>query len=310
MKVLVTGGAGFVGSVLVPELLRLGHEVRALDNLMYGQDSLLGCFHDPHFEFVRADVRDRDAMAKAVSGVDAVVHLAAIVGAPACRANQERARGVNLDGTANLDAVRGEDVAVVFASTGSVYGAVEGLCTEETPSNPLSLYGETKRDAEKLLLDSGNTVAYRFATGFGLSPRLRLDLMVNDFVFQAVKNGYLLLYEEGFRRTFIHVHDMARAFIHGVENFDRMKDQIYNVGDERMNYTKGDVARAIQKRVDYQLYHADVGTDVDRRDYAVSYEKVRATGFRTETTLDRGIDELARGYQMVSLSNPYSNIEE
>jgi len=310
MKVLVTGGAGFIGAVLVPEMLRLGYKVRVLDNLLYGQDSLLGCFYDRSFEFVRGDVCDRPAVTKAVAGCDAVVHLAAIVGAPACRAHPGRAREVNVQGTANLDRARGADVPVIFASTGSVYGAVEGICTEQTPLNPLSVYAETKRDAERLLLDSGNAIAYRFATGFGLSPRLRLDLMVNDFAFQAVKNGYLLLYEKDFRRTFIHVRDMARALIHALENLERMRDEVYNVGNERMNYTKEDVALAIRKKVEYQIYYADVGTDADRRNYTVSFEKVRQAGFETNTSLEEGIDELLRGYEMVSLRSPYSNIED
>jgi len=309
MKVLVTGGAGYVGSVLIPDLLGLGYQVRALDNLMYGQDSLLGCFHDANFEFVKADVRDMAAVRAAARDVDLIIHLAAIVGAPACRAHEQAAREVNLQGTANVDEARGSGVGVVFASTGSVYGAVDGVCTEETSPNPLSVYGETKRDAERRLLGSGNVVVYRFATGFGLSPRLRLDLMVNDFTFQAVKNGFLLLYEKGFRRTFIHVRDMARAVIHAVENFDRMEGRVYNVGSESMNYTKEEVALAIREKVDYQVYYADLGSDPDQRDYTVSYARVREAGFEPRTSLERGIDELVAGCAMITLHNPYSNIE-
>lgn len=310
MKALVTGGAGYVGSVLVPDLLQRGYKVRVLDNLMYWQDSLLACFYDRNFEFVKGDIRDRDAVNAAAADVDVIIHLAAVVGAPACRADEARAREVNLQGTVNVAEARRAGVGLVFASTGSAYGAVEGVCTEQTPLNPLSLYAETKRDAELRLLDSGNVVVYRFATGFGLSPRLRLDLMVNDFAFQAVKNGYLLLYEKDFRRTFIHVRDMARAFIHAVENFEEMKDQVYNVGSEQMNYTKEDVALAIRQKVDYQLYYADIGSDQDKRDYAVSYEKVRKAGFGTRISLEQGVDELVAGCAMISLSNPYSNIEQ
>lgn len=308
MKILVTGGAGYVGSVLVPELLNKGYEVRVLDSLMYGQLSLLPCFINTNFEFLRGDIRNQEAVKKAVDGADCVIHLAAIVGAPACRRDERLAWEVNYEGTVNLDEARDSTQGIVFASTGSVYGTVEGICTEETPPKALSLYGESKMKSEHRLRESGNVVVYRFGTGFGLSPRLRMDLLVNDFAYQALKNRFILLYEKHFRRTFIHVRDMAASLIHAVENFDGMKDEVYNVGDEKLNYTKEELALAIKEKIDFQLYFADIGTDFDKRDYELSYKKIRSAGFQTSISLEEGIEELLKGCQMVSLRNPYSNV--
>ncbi len=308
-KVLVTGGAGYVGSVLVPRLLAAGHQVRVLDSLKYQQASLVPICLDPGFEFVRGDVRDREAVKGALEGTDVVIHLAAIVGAPACARSPELAEEVNYQATVVLDECRDPSQGIIFASTGSNYGAVEGVCDEDTPLNPLSQYGVTKTRAETALLEAGNAIVYRFATAFGLSPRLRLDLLINDFTFQAIKNRQLIVYEKGFRRTFIHVHDMARAFAHAVDTYDAMKDQVYNVGHESMNYNKEDVALAIKSKVDYHLHYAEFGSDPDKRDYEVSYERIRRTGFETTITLDRGIDELIKGFDMITLHNPYSNIE-
>jgi len=313
MKVLITGGAGYVGSLLVPELMQRGHEVRVLDNLMYGQLSLLHCFIDGKFEFIRGDVRNKDAVRKAVEGVDHIVHLAAIVGEPACRKDERLAWEVNVQGTINVDECRTPSQGLILASTGSNYGAVDGVCTEETSLNPLSAYGITKTEAETDVLRSGNAVVYRFATGFGLSPRLRMDLMINDFAFQAVKNGSLIVYEKGFRRTFIHVRDMVRAFAFAVENYDRLVGEVgdvFNVGNETMNYTKEQVALKIRDRVDFWLHFADVGSDPDKRDYDVSYDKIRSKGFEIEIGLEQGIHELIEGCRMVSLRNPFSNVEE
>lgn len=313
MKVLITGGAGFVGSILVPELMQRGHEVRVLDNLMYGQVSLLHCFIDGRFEFIRGDIRNKDVVRKAVQGVDHIVHLAAIVGEPACRKDERLAWEVNVQGTINVDECRRPSQGLIFASTGSNYGAVDGVCTEETPLNPLSTYGITKTEAEAHVLRSGNVVLYRFATGFGLSPRLRMDLMINDFAFQAVKNGSLIVYEKDFRRTFIHVRDMVRAFAFAVENYDRLVGEmgdVFNVGNEAMNYTKEQVALKIRDRVEFWLHFADVGSDPDKRDYEVSYEKIRSKGFEITVSLEQGIHELIEGCRMVSLRNPFSNVEE
>jgi len=310
MRVLVTGGAGFVGSVLVPKLLERGYKVRVVDNMMYGVPSLLPCFINPDFDFIRGDVRDEAVMKRALEDIDVIIHLAAIVGAPACQRDERLAWEVNYGAVELLDDLRSKDQPVIFASTGSVYGRVEGICTEETPVNPLSTYGMTKARAEERLLSSGNVVVYRFATAFGLSPRLRLDLLPNDFTFQAVRNKSLIVYEKHFRRTFIHVTDMARSFIFALENLDRMRDEVYNVGHESMNYTKEEVALKIKEKVDFFLYFADIGSDPDKRDYEVSYEKIRRLGFETKVTMDQGIDELIRGFQMITFRTPYRNVEE
>lgn len=310
LNVLVSGGAGYVGSVLVPALLSAGHRVRVLDNLMYGQRSLLHCFANRQFEFVRNDMCDESVLRRALDSVDLIIHLAAVVGEPACRRNPVLAHAVNYGATELLNSLRGKDQKLIFASTTSNYGAQPDACDEETPLKPLSEYGISKTKAERLLLDAGNVVAYRFASAFGVSPRQRLDLVVNDFVWQAVKNGTLIVYESGFRRTFIHVQDMVRSFLFAVDRYSDLVDNVFNVGHEDLNYSKAEVARKIRGKRDFFLYFADTGSDPDRRDYEVSYQKIRAKGFTTTLTLDDGIDELIRGYEMISLHNPYSNIEE
>ena len=308
-RVLVTGGAGYVGSVLVPKLLARNYRVRVLDNMMYHQTSLIPfCIHDG-LEFIRGDIRDEAVVKEALQGVDVIVHLAAIVGAPACAKDEQLADSVNYQATVLIDRLRDRSQGFVMASTGSNYGTVDHVCTEETPLQPLSVYGVTKTKAEERLLESGNAVVYRFATAFGLSPRLRLDLLINDFVFQAVRNRQLIVYEKGFRRTFIHVHDMGRSFIHAIENYCGMRGSVYNVGHESLNFNKEDVALAIKRKIDYHLHFADIGSDPDKRDYEVSYEKIRATGFETEIDMENGLNELIKGYQMITLQNPYSNVE-
>ena len=313
MRVLITGGAGYVGSLLVPELMRRGHEVRVLDNLMYGQHSLLHYLIDSRFQFIRGDVRDKDAVGKAVQGVDHIVHLAAIVGAPACRKDERLAWEVNVQGTICVVECRKPSQGLVFASSCSNYGAVEGVCSEDTPLDPLSTYAITKTEAEVQVLRSENAIVYRFATGFGLSPRLRIDLMVNDFVFQAVKNGALIVYDKDRRRSFIHVRDMARSLVFAVDNYKRLAGEVgnvFNVGNEGLNYTKEQVALKVREWTDFWLHFADGGAEPDPRDYEVSYEKIRSKGFGTAISLEQGIDELVQGCRMVSLRNPFSNAEE
>ncbi|MFQ6043471.1 MAG: NAD-dependent epimerase/dehydratase family protein [Candidatus Poribacteria bacterium] len=309
MKILLTGGAGFVGSVLLPKLLGEGYQVKVLDNLMYGGQGLLPHFINKNFEFIRGDIQDSDIVKESISDVDLIIHLAAIVGYPACKKQPELAKAVNLDATVNLDKSRSKNQPVIFASTISNYGSVEtGFCTEDTPLNPLTLYGETKTKAERQLLDSGNVVAYRFATAVGLSPRLRLDLLVNDFVYQALKNKQLIVYEKHFKRAFVHVTDMARAIIFAIENFSRMADDVYNIGSEAMNFTKEEIALMIREKVDYLLHFADVGEDPDKRNYEVSYQKIRSLGFETQISMEEAIDELVRGLQIIDVRNLYSNV--
>lgn len=309
MKVLVTGGAGYIGCVIVPMLLQNGYQVRVLDSLMYTGTGLLPNFRDKNFEFVMGDIREERTMADAVKGCDAIIHLAAIVGFPACRKYPDLAQTVNVDGTKVVAKFAGRERLVLFGSTGSNYGALEqDVCTEDTPLNPLSLYGKTKTAAEQHLLENCNTIAYRFATAFGVSPRMRLDLLVNDFVYAALKMRYLVIYEAHFMRTFIHVYDIARSFLFGIENASRMQGQVFNVGSEEMNYSKAQVCEMIRRKVDYYLHYADVGEDADRRNYVVSYQKVKSYGYNTTISLEQGIDELVQAVKALDAKNPYSNV--
>jgi len=308
MKVVVTGGAGYVGSVLVPHLLGLGYRVHVIDTLKFGIEPLFGSFIQPNFSFRQGDILDIAALRADLADADAVVHLAAVVGYPACKKWPEEARRTNLDGTrAVLDHLRPEARFINF-STGSNYGEVLGVCDENTPLNPLSLYGETKTEAEQMAMARKNSVALRFATAFGLSPRLRLDLMINDFAYQALVNRYLLVYERHFRRTFIHVHDMARVVPHLLNHWDRARDQVLNVGHETMNYTKQDITHLLQEKLKFHLYFADVGSDEDKRDYEVSYARVRGLGFEVAVDINRGLNELIGGLSHVRIRNPYSNV--
>jgi nucleoside-diphosphate-sugar epimerase len=309
MRILVTGGAGYVGSTLVPLLLDQGHRVRVLDSLKFGGQGLLACCSNRSFELVKGDVCDEAAVAKALDDVDAIVHLAAIVGYPACKKEPHVAQATNVEGTRTLLRLRKPDQKFVFASTGSIYGSVpDYICNESTPRAPITLYGETKAAAEQAVLDAGNGVAYRYATAFGVSPRMRLDLMPNDFTYQAVKNRNLIVYEGGFKRTFVHVRDMARSIAFALDRWDTVKDDVYNVGHESMNFTKEDVARKILEHVDFYLHFAEVGSDADQRNYEVSYEKIRRKGFETTVDLDRGIAELVRAAKLIEWQNPFANV--
>ncbi len=243
-----------------------------------------------------------------MDGVDAVVHLAALVGYPLCKKMPHRAVQVNVEGTKNVIASMPSDAGLVYASTGSNYGEVEGVCTEDTPLNPLSLYGRVKTEAEELCLARGNSIALRFATAYGLSPRPRLDLMINDFCWQAIHQKYLVVYEKHFWRTFIHVVDIARAMVHMLERFDTLEHQVFNVGHESLNFTKEDIVKLIKQRVDFLVYFAEFGKDEDRRDYEVDYSRVRATGFEVSIDIETGLSELINGLALLEIRNPYGNV--
>ena len=241
--------------------------------------------------------------------MDVIVHLAAIVGFPACKNNPELATAVNVDGTQNLIDVTTPEQIILYGSTGSNYGKVTDICTEESPLNPLSLYGETKTQAEHMLMARGNTVAYRFATAFGVSPRLRLDLLINDFTNKCLRDGYLVVYEKHFMRTFIHVSDMANAFMLAINNLDRMVNNVYNIGDDSMNYSKEEICNMVAEKTDAFIHFEEIGSDADKRNYVVSYDKVKALGFRTEVTIQDGIDEIIKALNVVDFTNPYVNIK-
>jgi len=307
-NILVTGGAGFVGAKLVPLLLNKGHNVRVIDSLVHRSPSLIDCFSHNQFEFMKGDVRNKDDVQKAVNGIDYIIHLAALVGAPACERNKTLAQELNVDATILLEQTRSRDTGFIFPSTGSVYGSIEDVCTEETETNPLSTYGITKLHAEQYLLDKGNVVVYRPATAFGVSNRMRLDLLVNDFTFKAVKNGFLLLYDKNARRTFIEVEDFAHALKFAVENYQNLKDDTYNLGHESLNYTKGELCDQIREVVDFSI-HSTEGSDPDQRDYEVSYQKIRNKGFEVKMSLPEGIRRLIKAYDMIDIHNPYANAD-
>lgn len=308
MKILVTGGAGYVGTTLIPQLLDKGYEVVLYDSLMFGGDAILPFFRNPNFTFVKGDVRDLESLKKVTTDADVIIHLAAIVGYPACRKEPELAESVNVTGTKNVIKATSNNQLIIFGSTGSNYGASKEVVTEESPLNPLSLYGQTKTLAEKMLLEERNTIAWRFATAFGVSPRLRLDLLINDFTYKSVTQGYLVVYEKHFMRTFIHVHDMGRAFLFGIENQDNMAGDVFNVGSKKMNYSKEDVCNMIADKSDVYVHYADIGEDADKRNYMVDYNKINKLGYDTTITVEEGIDELVKVCNAIEYRNPYSNV--
>jgi nucleoside-diphosphate-sugar epimerase len=301
MQVLITGGAGYVGTTLVGLLLERGHSVVVFDSLVNGIGPILPFFRQPGFSFVRGDIRDRSALVKAVRGADAVVHLAAIVGYPACCRVPDEARSVNVEGTRNVAAATGRDCPLVFASTSSCYGVVEdSLCTEDTPLKPVSLYGETKVQGEEIVRAGCAAVVYRIATAYGLSPRLRLDLLINDFVHVALHQRRLRVYEGHYRRSFIHVWDVARAILLALDNPTRMIGGVFNVGDERQNLSKLEVCEIIARLVpDARIETCAEGQDADRRNYAVSYCRIQSCGFQTKVSLEDGIRELCSALKWV-----------
>jgi len=293
---------------LIPMLLGLGYKVRVVDNLTFGGDPLLPFLRDKNLEFIKGDIRDRSLMSKAIENQDIIIQLAAIVGYPACRKEPDLAKSVNIGGAKVLSSVLSKNQLVLYSSTGSSYGSVEHICTEETALNPLSLYGQTKAYAEQYLLENSLTISYRFATAFGVSPRLRLDLLINDFAYKALTQGYIVVYEKHFMRTFIHVCDMARAFLFAIENADKMKNQVYNVGSEEMNYSKEDICEMIGDKTGAYIHYADIGRDTDQRNCVVSYRKIKSLGYHTTITVEEGIDELIKTLSAVEFKMPYANV--
>jgi nucleoside-diphosphate-sugar epimerase len=309
-KILVTGGAGYLGSVLVPMLLREGYAVQVLDNFLFGQASLLDCCAEPNFSVIRGDCRDRTTVGKALREADVIIPLAAIVGAPACNADQTAAVSTNLDAIKLLLMLRSPQQRILLPNTNSGYGIGEqgAFCTEKSPLRPLTLYGKTKVQAEAATLEAGNALAVRLATVFGMSPRMRLDLLVNDFVYRAVTDRAVVVFEGRAKRNYIHVRDVARAFIHGLKNFEDMKNETYNVGLSHANLSKLELCQEIKKHLPGFVYlEAPIGEDPDKRDYIVSNEKIERTGFRPLYSLADGIRELIKGYAILR-NGKYANI--
>lgn len=309
-NILVTGGAGYLGSIMVPALLAAGHRVTVLDNFMFKQSSLNHCCADPNFAVVKGDCRDEALMRKLSAAVDVVIPLAALVGAPMCKADPVGAETTNLQAQLMLLKILSPDQRVLMPITNSGYGVGESgkFCTEETPLRPLSLYGIHKVEVEKALLDRGNAISFRLATVFGMAPRMRIDLLVNDFVYRAVYDRFVVLFESHFKRNYIHVRDVTGAFMHGLDNFDTMKNEPYNVGLSDANLSKYELCQRIQRHIpDFVFLEAPVGEDPDKRDYIVSNEKIERTGFEQAHGLDFGIAELIKGYTMIK-NTRYGNV--
>lgn len=310
MKILVTGGGGYIGAILVPKLLKIGYEVIVLDNFMYNHTSLLDCCHNKNLTVVRGDVRDKNLVSEQIKKANVILPLACITGAPACDRDPLTAKTVNYDAVKMLLDLRSKEQIIIFPTTNSGYGVgQEGIyCTEETPLKPISLYGKLKVEAEKAVLDSGNSITLRLATAFGISPRMRLDLLVNDFVYRAVTDRFVVLFQAHFKRNYIHVRDVAKAFIHCLNNFDKMKDEPYNVGLSDCNISKLELCQEIKKQVqDFYFTVSEIGEDPDKRNYIVSNTKIEKTGFRAEISLQEGITELIKGYQIIR-RNQFSNV--
>jgi nucleoside-diphosphate-sugar epimerase len=309
-KILVTGGTGYIGSILCEHLLDAGYQVTAVDNLMYGQQSLFHLCANPRFEFLFGDVRDEPLMRSLVKEVDVLIPLAAIVGVPACDRNPWLARSVNLEAVRLLNRLRSPLQLVIFPTTNSGYGTKSGdvFCTEDTPLEPISIYGQVKVQAEAELLETPNVISLRLATVFGMSPRMRLDLLVNHFVYAAITDGYIVIFEKDFKRNYIHIRDVADCFVYCIENSKQMVGRPYNVGLDAANLSKEELAMMVKGYVPkFYIHFASVGTDPDKRNYIVSSQRLKEAGFEARRSLDEGIQELLKGYRMLGRA-PFKNV--
>ena len=310
MNILVTGAAGYIGSLLVPELLRQGHKVTALDNFMYHQVSLLDCTFDDNLTIIRGDARNKETIAELMKDADVIYPLACLTGAPLCTLDPIGAQTINFDAVKMILDLSSQEQRIIFPTTNSGYGVGEEgkFCTEETPLRPISTYGKLKVELENILLDSGNAITLRLATVFGTSPRMRLDLLVNDFTYRAVYDRFIVLFESHFKRNYLHVRDAVGVFIHCMENFDKMKGEPYNVGLSTANISKHELCEEIKKQIpEFYFIEAEVGEDPDKRDYIVSNEKIESAGFTASISLEKGIRELIRGYRVIKRTQ-FANI--
>ena len=309
-RILITGAAGYIGSVLTRLLLEKGYAVTVLDSFLYRQTSLLDCCEFGDFHLVRGDCRNEELVSKLAGEAEVVIPLAALVGAPLCDRDPLAAQSINVEAVRMLCKKLSPSQQVLFPVSNSGYGIGEAgkFCTEESPLRPVSLYGMTKVEGEQIVLERKNSIAFRLATVFGVSPRMRLDLLVNDFVWRAVTDRTIVLFEAHFKRNYLHVRDAAKAFMHAIENFESMKGEAYNVGLKDANLSKMELCQEIQKVVpNFVVLEAPIGEDPDKRDYIVSNKKILATGFTTDWTLPRGIEELVKGYTILE-SGFHSNV--
>ena len=309
LRVLITGGAGYLGSIICDHLLDSGYQITVIDNLMYGQHSLFHLCTNPHLEFVFGDVRNEEVVRRLIKDADVLLPLAAVVGAPACDRDPWLARAVNLEAIRLINGLRSSQQLIIFPATNSGYGTKSGdvYCSEDTPLEPRSLYGQTKVQAEAELLDTPNTISLRLATVFGMSPRMRLDLLVNHFVHAAATDGYIVIFEKDFKRNYIHIRDVADCFLHCIEHADQMVGRPYNAGMDAANLSKAELALKIKEYVPHFYVHfSEVGTDPDKRNYIVSNQRLREAGFEAKRSLDEGIQELLKGYRMMG-RGPFQN---
>jgi len=310
MKILVTGGAGYIGSTLVPMLLQEGYEVTVVDNLMFGQTPLMEVCHHPKLHIIRADVRDTAQLKKWVSSHDVLLPLACLTGAPLCAKDPQNAVDTGKNAVIEMCKAKSKSQIMIYPCTNSGYGVGQaGIeCDEDSPLNPITLYGKLKVEAEKALLDSGEAVTFRFATVFGASPRMRLDLLVNDFTYRAVNDKFVVLFEPHFKRNYLHVRDAAYAFMHTIKNYSKMKGRPFNVGLSDANISKMELCQAIQKFVPgFQFPVSEVGEDPDKRNYIISNKRIEATGYLPKHSLPMGIQELIKAFQVLKRSE-FANI--
>ena len=309
-NILVTGGAGYLGSTMVPDLLAEGHKVTVLDNFMFKQTSLNHCCYHPNFTVVKGDIRQTDTMLALMKEADVIIPLAALVGAPLCSLDPIGATTINHDAIELMLKLISKDQIVLMPTTNSAYGTgdKDNYCNEESPLRPISQYAIEKVEIEKELMQHPSAISFRLATVFGMSPRMRIDLLVNDFTYRAVNDRFVVLFESHFKRNYIHVRDVSRVFQHALNNHDAMKGEIYNVGLSDANVSKKELCEHIQKQVpDFIFIDEQIGKDPDQRNYIVSNEKIESTGFKTEFSLDRGIGELLKGYTMIK-NSLYGNV--
>ena len=310
MRILVTGGAGYLGSVLTPFLLAEGYEVTVLDNFLFQQNSLMECCGHERFRVVRGDIRNERVLKEALKSADIIIPLAALVGAPLCSLDESGAVSTNQTAIESLCRLSSPSQIILYPTTNSGYGIGEKgkFCTEDTPLRPISLYGTTKVKAEEAVLGRGNSLTFRLATVFGASPRMRIDLLVNDFVYRAVHDRAVLIFEGHFKRNYIHIRDVARAFLHAIRNFSAMNGKPYNVGLEEANLSKLELCAKIKQHLpNFTFVEAPIGEDPDKRDYIVSNQRILSTGFKTEWDLDRGIRELIKAFTILRQSK-YANV--
>jgi len=309
MKILVTGGAGYIGSILIPELINRSFKVTVLDNFMYKQTSLNHLCNFKNFKIVNGDIRDKSLMLNLLSNSDVIIPLAAIVGAPLCNKDPFSAYTINYEATSYMIEKSSKDQIIIMPTTNSAYGTGDenNYCDEKSPLNPISTYAIDKVKIEKILMSRENSISYRLATVFGMSPRMRIDLLVNDFTYRAFHDSSLILFEGHFRRNYIHVKDVARAFIHAVNNINIMKSQIYNVGLSDANLSKLELCNEIKRYLpNFTFIEEKIKKDPDQRNYIVSNKKIESTGFFPMCKLSDGIEELIKGFTMLKNQN-YGN---